>query len=531
MRSGKDDHVPTCAIYCRVSSQEQQRRGTIESQRRVLTDLARTLGHPVFATYEDDGKSAKAGSLEARDAFARMLVDAEAKRFELVLVVDIDRLTRTDDMIERAAILGPLQRANVQIVTPHGPLDLRTFIGDVLVTLHAAVAAQERKKIMERTRQGRRTAMLRGEKPHGHPPYGLTYSKDKGWGVDEERAAIVREIHHRIGAGETCIAIAVDLNRRGVIPPRPATFIGAPEWNRQVVWRLVRHSRNRYMGTWLANKTDGFTMPVPALVTEEEIEAVDAVLRDHRRRGLEHRTTAVYLLDRGLLRCKKCGSTVGVQTARADPRTPQYPVYATYVCRRRYGLPKGHPDRCDLRTVRTVDLDRQLWGELQDIILSPAFFRIAMERRRQWMTLGQLGMEAQAAKARSEIERLRKVEATIMDAGIVGRIPADALSGRLAVIASEVARHEETLRSASKGPTAPKVSEEEIAEAIESLRMRVASAEGKERRTIARKVVGRAIFNGAALRVGILPPVSAVSWTTERRSPVTRLTMLVRRSA
>lgn len=519
------------AIYCRVSSQEQQRRGTIESQRRILTELAARLGHRVFAVYEDDGKSAKAGALEARDAFARMLVDAEARRFQLVLVVDVDRLTRTDDMIERAAILGPLQRLDVQIVTPSGPLDLRTFIGDVLVTLHAAVAAQERKKILERTAAGRRTALLRGHFAHGRIPYGYTFDKEDGWGIDQEKADVVREIHRRIGNGETCVQVAVSLNERDVQPPQPERFIGRPEWDRQVVWRLVRWSRDRYAGKWLAHKRDRITIDLPPLLSEEEIDAAEATLRNNRRRGLEHRTGNVYLLDRGLLHCKSCGSTICVQTAKRDPRRGTLNNHATYVCRRRFALPKGHPDRCDLPIVHVRALDGQLWAELADLILSPAFVRQALDRRRQWLSLGQIGAEDRVRKARSEIDRLRKVESAILDHGIQGRISPDDLSTRLASIAAEVTRHEATVRSLSDRATVPVASEDEIAEVIESLRVRVASAEPGERRTLVRKIVGRAIFNGAALRVGVRLPVSSVSWTTEHQSEVGRLTLLVRRSA
>lgn len=531
MRSGKDDRVASVAIYCRVSSQEQQRRGTIESQRRILNGLAASLGHQVFQVYEDDGKSAKAGALEARDAFARMLVDAEARRFELVLVVDVDRLTRTDDMIERAAILGPLQRLNIQIVTPSGPLDLRTFIGDVLVTLHAAVAAQERKKIIERTAAGRRTALLRGHFAHGRIPYGYRWSKGNGWEVDEEKAAIVREVHERLGAGETCIQVAVRLNERGITPPRPETFDGPPRWNRQVVWRLVRWSRNRYAGQWLAHKRDKITTALPALVTLEQIDAVDASLKNNRRRGLEYRTGNVYLLDRGLLRCKKCGATVCVQTARNDLRRGKgLSSHATYVCRRRFELPLGHPDRCDLPIARVRDVDAHLWDELVDIILSPDLMRTALERRRQWMTIGQAGAVDQEKRAKSEIERLRKVEAAILDHGIAGRLSPDDMSSRLASVASEIGRHEAAIQSLTTRATVPVASEDEIGEAIESLRMRVASASPAERRKMTRKIVGRAIFNGSVLRVGLRLPVSLVSWTTEHQSGAD-LSVLVRRVA
>src|SRR5687768_5363566 len=105
------------AIYARVSSQAQRDAHTIESQLRVLRAYVGAQGWELVDTYVDDGRSAKAGRLEQRDGFARLVRDATAKRFDILVVTDIDRLTRTDDMRERAAILGPFQAAGVRIVT------------------------------------------------------------------------------------------------------------------------------------------------------------------------------------------------------------------------------------------------------------------------------------------------------------------------------------------------------------------------------------------------------------------------------
>lgn len=104
------------AIYCRVSSTEQCRRGTIESQRASLLARAHASGYEVVGIYEDDGMTAKAGHLEARDGLRRLLLDAEARRFAVLLVVDVDRLTRSDDLIERYGILGTFQRAGMGVL-------------------------------------------------------------------------------------------------------------------------------------------------------------------------------------------------------------------------------------------------------------------------------------------------------------------------------------------------------------------------------------------------------------------------------
>jgi DNA invertase Pin-like site-specific DNA recombinase len=132
--------------YARVSSAAQRERDTIASQLRVLPEFvakqAWSLAMPV-GTYVDDGRTAKSGQLEHRLGLAKLLRDAAAKLFDVVVVVDIDRLTRAEDLAERGAILGALQAAGVRIAsaTSGQVLDLSTSTGDLFTTLHAFFAA------------------------------------------------------------------------------------------------------------------------------------------------------------------------------------------------------------------------------------------------------------------------------------------------------------------------------------------------------------------------------------------------------
>ena len=132
---------------------------------------------------------------------------AEADSRSVEASVDVDRLTRTDDMAERAAILGPFQRAGIEIVTPtSGRLDLRTFLGEFHVLMQALVAAEENRKRSERIKAGKLRAIAEGRKPAGPTPFGLVYERSTGrWSVDADAAAIVREIYRRVAGGESCV--------------------------------------------------------------------------------------------------------------------------------------------------------------------------------------------------------------------------------------------------------------------------------------------------------------------------------------
>jgi DNA invertase Pin-like site-specific DNA recombinase len=69
-----DDRNIRAAIYARVSSTKQRDTESIKSQVLTLTEYVARRGWQVHATYCDDGKSAKTGELDKRDALTKLLV-------------------------------------------------------------------------------------------------------------------------------------------------------------------------------------------------------------------------------------------------------------------------------------------------------------------------------------------------------------------------------------------------------------------------------------------------------------------------
>ena len=73
------------ALYCRVSTDSQRERQTIETQKRILADYAQHQGWEVLDWYIDDGVTGT--SIEERPEFTRLLREAEEGRFDVVAVV------------------------------------------------------------------------------------------------------------------------------------------------------------------------------------------------------------------------------------------------------------------------------------------------------------------------------------------------------------------------------------------------------------------------------------------------------------
>ncbi len=79
------------ALYARVSSDDQAKRGTIENQTTALRGAAPHWGMTIVDEYLDDGYSGSL-PLDKRPEGLRLTEDAKAGKFDIVLFYKIDRL-------------------------------------------------------------------------------------------------------------------------------------------------------------------------------------------------------------------------------------------------------------------------------------------------------------------------------------------------------------------------------------------------------------------------------------------------------
>src|SRR4051812_40174303 len=102
--------LPRFVELIRVSSKKQSDADTPEVQRRELEKLQQRRPGVLVERIED-GASGLSGALglAARPDLQRLAALARARAFDEVRVYDVDRLTRADDLRERAAVFGIVQ--------------------------------------------------------------------------------------------------------------------------------------------------------------------------------------------------------------------------------------------------------------------------------------------------------------------------------------------------------------------------------------------------------------------------------------
>jgi len=143
------------AIYARVSTDRQ----TTDSQLNELRDFVRRAKWKDYREYIDNGYS---GKNTQRPAYTEMLGDARRRRFDLLLVWKLDRLSRSlKDLI---ATLDELGHLGIDFVSYDNQLDTSSPSGKLVFNIIGAVAEFERDIISERVRAGLANARIKGKK-------------------------------------------------------------------------------------------------------------------------------------------------------------------------------------------------------------------------------------------------------------------------------------------------------------------------------------------------------------------------------
>lgn len=484
------------AIYCRVSSAGQAKDQTIESQRRVLGDYVRRMGWELAGTFEDDGRSAGVGQLGRRDGFARLIAAAEARQFDVLAVADIDRLTRTTSMEERAEILGPFQRLAIPIYTPTGGmLDLQTQLGEMSATMLALGAAAWREQHRRRVKEGRITAAARGRLPAGCPPYGLVYdAATKSLALHPERAPLVVEIFERVVSGTSCGELAREFHTRGIQRPR-GRWVGA------AIAEIIRSTHPR--GLWACNS--GTTIDVPRIVSDELWAAAQAAVTRSKINSTL-RVKRDYLLV-GIGTCALCGSPIWI-------RSPDHHARPVYICRNRL-RPLSPAERCGAPTIRTDLADARVWAVIERELWSDDLER-AIAGEVAGRTADARSWQDDRAGYERKLTRLATAESRLLAMFTAERISEPALNTELARIAGERRLLQDSLDAATRaaataGETAARLrSASEIVTALRAVRADAPHA--VRRRLLEQLAPGGVVFGGPEIRLELQIPRPAVAW-------------------
>lgn len=391
------------AIYVRVSTKEQADKYSLAVQKKMGIEYYKHQNPSVQTIiYEDAGISGE--KIDDRPAMMQLLNEAEGKKFDEVFVVELERLSRSEDLFDWLKIKKIFRENKIKITTPTQRYDMEDAEDDFVTDLLGILSKREKKKTLQRQKRGKEEMVKQGHFPGGQVPYGyrIKYDSKTGKGelvIDKTEDEVVKRIFHLcVNKNYSSRKIAEELTRQGIPTKTQVTkkknvkrnplikgwysatihsiltnpvFCGQFAYNKK---KGVKERRPRE--DWLFGKS-------PAIISEKMFKI--ARERLSRRRIMSPRNKKYNYLLAGLLQCKLCGRRFEGRTFKyrhrwkSKDKFMNEPRYPYYVC---YGRSvKESGINCQMPSRKVPLIDNFVWDKISNAIKNSEIIVNAIERK------------------------------------------------------------------------------------------------------------------------------------------------------
>lgn len=304
------------AAYCRVSTDKSDQLNSLETQKSFFTEYTERNGHTLVRLYADEGISGT--KTKNRKEFLRLMRDANQGLFDMVVVKDISRFARnTVDLLQNIRTLKSLGIETIFLTANMTVLGQSEFV----LTIFGALAQEESANTSKRIKFGKKVNAEKGKVPNVVYGYDKTIGDYFNLSINEEEAAIVRQIFHwYIEDGYGAHRISAMLNEKGLRTKRNCN------WSQPAVCRLLANPI--YTGKIINGKQEVADFLTGQRVKKDESEwmvsvrpelrIIDDEVFDAAQRIKKSREQSFKVdkerqsnkhLFSTLIKCKECGSS------------------------------------------------------------------------------------------------------------------------------------------------------------------------------------------------------------------------------
>ena len=333
-------------IYARYSS-HAQRDVSIEQQFDACGKFAADGNYTIVERYADRAIS---GKTDNRPQFQRMMRDAHKGGFDFVIAWKSNRMGR--NMLQAMVNEAKLAELGIKCLYVEEDFD-DTAAGRFALRNMMNVNQFYSENMAEDVRRGREDNASKCM-VNNLPPFGYRKGKDGKFEINEEQAAIVREIYSRVLSGWSIYDIQADLNNRGIRTGRGC------EWKKQSFGHLLQNDKYCGVYRWADVTVDG---GMPAIVDRETFDRVQMILRSKKKPRGRQRANDDFILS-GKLFCGKCGAPMGAQCGTSKSGVK----FDYYMCNR-----KRYEHACDKENVPKLRLERTVETILKAELINDDF--------------------------------------------------------------------------------------------------------------------------------------------------------------
>ncbi len=385
-------------IYVRVSSERQadEDRVSIDAQLADCEALCKQKGYLIVGRYIDKEKYRvrkrlvqPSGQRKDRPQYQALIKAMRAGECDVVVAWKEDRLYR--GMYAAMPFAEALDEAgkNLEVELVRETFDRR------MLGIKAALGKIESDNIRERMIMGRRVRLERGEVPGGDQVrYG--YRKvNKRLEIDEDEAAIARQVFAWYISGEGIFHIRRRLNGMGV-PSRKGK-----RWSKVSVQHIV--TGEYYATGRIPTTLDGetFYIPCPPIVSTTVWNKSLEIREANRWRA---RNLKEDYLCTGLV-CCACGWKCHAKTCRSNRKRGYTSVTGAYRCPR-YGIdPESMPPACAPST-GSKKVDDYVWNYVRRVCRRPDILQQALIDKIAQLQTEQGDVDAEADSMQAKVDEL-----------------------------------------------------------------------------------------------------------------------------
>ena len=338
--------------YARVSSESDEQLNSLGNQISYYENLIRRNSAWTFvAGYIDEGLSA--ATTKKRDNFHRMVEDAKAGLFDLIITKEITRFAR--NTLDSIQYTRELLAAGVGVFFQNDNINTFDEDSELRLTIMSGIAQDELRKLSSRVKFGHQQAIKNNVVLGNNRIFG--YQKDHGrLVIDEEQAAMVRRLFELYATGEYSMKQIETIfyqegyrnhNGKKIAHTTMSNMIANPKYKGYYVGNKVKvidlfTKKQKFLPPeeWVMFK-DETGQIVPAIVSEELWDAANAVLKKRSddvksRQGICNHANLLT----GKLYCTCCGTAY----YRRDSVDRQGNKNSKWVCS---GKIKNGADSCD----------------------------------------------------------------------------------------------------------------------------------------------------------------------------------------
>ena len=407
-------------FYARVSTDSEEQALSNAHQIKYFTDkIAANPNWTLVEGYVDEGISGI--STKSRISFQRMIEDAKAGRFDLIITKEISRFAR--NTVDSLTTVRKLKEKGVEVYFQKENIYTLDSKGELLITIMSSLAQEESRSISENVTWGQRKRFADGKVSMPYKHF-LGYRKGEN-GEPEivpEEAEVVRRIYRLFLEGQTPYGIKQILEAEHI--PTPA---GKQTWQTATILSIL--TNEKYKGDALLQKTfctDFLTKKMkvnegevpqyyvknshPAIIEPEVFDMAQDELARRKQAGRSHHGTSCFA---GKLVCGCCGGLYGSKVWHSTDKYRR----VIWQCNGKF---KGK-DKCDTPHLTEEAIQRKFLAAFNELLAGRDFIIEDTKELLARLT-DTFNLEEEATRLRNEMSGISQSVRALIDRNARGGI-------------------------------------------------------------------------------------------------------------